>query len=211
MAIRAVIFDFGNVICAFDNDVFLRALLPCSGLGLDALKEAIYGSDLPRKYESGRISSGEFYREAAQRGSLSVSMEEFFRAFNGIFTPIPSTSALIRELKKRYKVGLLSNTNEWHYEHYFKNVEVFPLFDSVTLSFEVKEMKPGGRIYRDAIEKLGARPEECVFIDDIEDYAEGARREGMKGIRYVSPESLLDSLRALGVTTGFRDASGVNL
>jgi putative hydrolase of the HAD superfamily len=126
-------------------------------------------------------------------------MEEFFRAFNDIFAPIPSTSALIRDLKGKHKIGLLSNTNEWHYEHYFKNVEVFPLFDSVTLSFDVKEMKPGPRIYRDALGKLGVRPEECVYIDDIEAYAEGARRVGMKGVRYVSHDSLLESLRALGV------------
>lgn len=198
--IRAVVFDFGNVISAFDNGRFLRALLPRSKNGLEALREAIYGSDLPRRYESGAISSEEFYREAARIGRLAVSREEFFRAFNDIFTPIPSTSALIRELKKNYRVGLLSNTNEWHYEHYFKDVEVYPLFDSVTLSFAVGEMKPGERIYRDALGKLQVAPEECAYVDDIEAYAEGARRIGMKGIRYVSHESLLAALRTLGVT-----------
>ena len=197
--IRAVVFDFGNVICKFDNDVFLRALLPRAESGFEALKEAIYGSDLPRRYETGLISSEEFFREATRIGNLSAAREEFFRAFNDIFTPIASTSALIRELKKRYRVGLLSNTNEWHYEHYFKSVDVFPLFDSVTLSFAVREMKPGEKIYRDALGKLGAAPEECVYIDDIEAYAEGARKVGMKGIRYVSHEGLVDSLRAMGV------------
>ena len=197
--IRAVVFDFGNVICKFDNDVFLRALLPRAASGFEALKEAIYGSDLPRRYETGLVSSEEFFREASRIGNLSVTREEFFRAFNDIFTPIDSTSALIRELKKRYRVGLLSNTNEWHYEHYFKSVDVFPLFDTVTLSFAVREMKPGEKIYRDALGKLGAAPEECVYIDDIEAYAEGARRVGMKGIRYTTHESLLESLRSLGV------------
>ena len=197
--IRAVVFDFGNVISAFDNERFLRALLPGAAFGFDALKEAIYGSDLPRRYETGAISSEEFFREASRIGGLSVSREGFFRAFNDIFTPIPSTSALIRDLKKKYRVGLLSNTNEWHYEHYFKGVEVFPLFDSVTLSFAVKEMKPGEKIYRDALDKLDVAPGECAYVDDVEAYAEGARRVGMKGIRYVTHESLLDSLRSLGV------------
>jgi putative hydrolase of the HAD superfamily len=197
--IKAVVFDFGNVICQFDNDLFLRSMLPHTGKGFRELKEAIYASDLPRRYETGLVSSENFYREATRLGNLSIPMEVFFRAFNDIFTPIPSTYALIRELKKRYRVGLLSNTNEWHYEHYFKSVEVFPLFDSVTLSFDVKEMKPGAGIYRDALGKLGVQPEECVYIDDIEVYAEGARRLGMKGIRYVSHDSLVESLRALGV------------
>lgn len=197
--IKAVVFDFGNVICKFDNGLFLRSLLPHTDKSFGELKDAIYASDLPRRYETGLVSSEEFFREAARKGNLSVSMGEFFRAFTDIFTPIPSTFALIRELKKRHKVGLLSNTNEWHYENYFKSVEVFPLFDSVTLSFDVKEMKPGAGIYRDALGKLDVPPEESVFIDDIEAYAEGARRVGMNGIRYASHASLVESLRALGV------------
>ena len=197
--IKAVVFDFGNVISAFDNDIFLRKLLPYTNLTFGELKEGIYGADLHRRYESGRVSSEGFFLEVVRGCRLSISREAFFEAFTDIFTPIPATFGLIRSLKGRYRVGLLSNTNEWHYEHYFKKVEIFPLFDSVTLSFAVKEMKPGTGIYRDALDKLRAGPEECVYIDDIEAYAEGARRVGMKGIRYVSHESLLESLRALGV------------
>ncbi len=197
--IRAIVFDFGNVVCAFDNDIFLRSLLRFTSLRFDELKAAIYASDLHARFESGRISSEEFFREASRGGVLSASRDEFFRAFLEIFTPIRSTFRLIRELKESYQVGLLSNTNECHFEHYMKNVEVFPLFDSVTLSFEVKEMKPGERIYRDALGKLGVLPGECVFIDDIEAYAEGARRVGMKGIRYVTHGALLDSLKEAGV------------
>jgi glucose-1-phosphatase len=197
--IKAVIFDFGNVICSFDNDIFLRNLLRYTDMRFEDLKAAIYASDLPVRFETGLISPGEFFREASERGDLSAPWEEFFKAFLEIFTPIPSTFRLIRELKKTYRIGLLSNTNEYHYEHYFKKVEIFPLFDSVTLSFEVKEMKPGERIYRDAVGKLRVLPVECVYIDDIETYAEGARRLGMEGIRYVTHGALLKSLDAAGV------------
>lgn len=205
--IRAVVFDFGNVVCAFDNNKFLQALLPFSVKDFDALKEAIYGSDLPRRYETGLVSSDEFYREAARIGGLSISKEEFFRAFNDIFTPIVSTSELIRSLAGRYRIGLLSNTNEWHYENYFKSVDIFPLFDSVTLSFAVKEMKPGEGIYRDALRKLRAAPQECIYVDDIEAYAEGARRLGINGILYESHGGLVASLQALGVDI-LRDKPG---
>lgn len=197
--IKAVIFDFGNVVCSFDNDLFVRNLLRFTSLRFDELKAAIYASDLYSLYETGRISPEEFFREVSQSGGLSASRKEFFGAFLGIFTPIPSTFRLTRELKEAYKIGLLSNTNRCHYEHYIKKVEIFPLYDSVTLSFEVKEMKPGEGIYRDAVGKLRVLPEECVYIDDIEAYVEGARRVGMKGIRYVAHDALLDSLHAAGV------------
>ena len=156
--IQAVIFDFGNVICAFDNDVFLRNLICHTDRRFDDLKMAIYASDLPARYETGRISSEDFFREAARRGNLSVSREDFFKAFTGIFTPIPSTFRLIRQLKERYKIGLLSNTNEWHFEHHIRAVDVFPLFDAVTLSYRVKAMKPAEEIYRDSLQKIGLPP-----------------------------------------------------
>lgn len=197
--IGAVVFDFGNVICSFDNDIFLRKLLPHTERTFEEIKEGIFGSDLHRRYECGTISSEGFYREAAETARLAISREAFFEAFNGIFTPIPTTFALIRGLKGKYRIGLLSNTNESHFERYIRKVEVFPLFDSVTLSFAVGEMKPAAGIYRDALGKLGTVPEECVYIDDIEEYAEGARRVGMKGIRYASDGSLPESLRSLGV------------
>ena len=197
--IKAVIFDFGNVICSFDNDTFLRSLLRYTDKRFDELKAAIYASDLPARYETGLISSEEFFREAAARGDLSAPREEFFKAFTEIFTPIPATFRLIRDLKEKYKIGLLSNTNEFHYERCFRKMEIFPLFDSVTLSFEVKAMKPDERIYRDAVGKLRVRPGECVFIDDIEAYAEGASRLGMQGIRYLTHAFLLESLEAAGV------------
>ncbi len=197
--IRCVVFDFGNVICSFDNGIFLRNLLPYAGMTLEELGEAIFDSDLHRRYELGLVSSEEFYREAVRRGRLTISREEFFDAFNGIFTPIPETSELIRSLKGKYRVGLLSNTNECHFERTIRRVGVYSLFDSVTVSFEIREMKPAEGIYRDALSKLGAVPEECVYIDDVEEYAEGARRQGMKGIRYLGHDLLLESLRAEGV------------
>ncbi|MBI5419581.1 MAG: HAD family phosphatase [Deltaproteobacteria bacterium] len=197
--VKAIVFDFGGVICRFDNDIFLRNLLPYTDKGFDELKERIYGSDLPRRYETGLVSSEEFFREVVRRCGLSITREKFIEAFTGIFTPIPSTFRLIERLKGRYKIGLLSNTNAWHYEFHFKNAGVLHHFDSVTLSFEIKEMKPGEKIYRDALGKLAVKPEECVYIDDIEAYAEAAKRIGIQGIHYVSHEALVADLKSLGV------------
>jgi len=198
-AVKAIVFDFGNVICAFDNSIFLRGLLPYTGKSFGDLEELIYRSDLPVRYETGLITSEEFFGKVSERCNLSISRERFIDAFTGIFTPLPGTFRLIRELKERYRVGLLSNTNEWHYEYFFKTIDIFPWFDSVTLSYKVKEMKPGPRIYRDALEKLKVEPKECVYIDDIEAYAEAASGLGMRGIRYVSDASLRESLGAFGV------------
>ena len=197
--IRGVIFDFGNVICSFDVEIFLAKLHEWSGLDVETLRDRIYGSRLHSRYERGEISSERFYREISRLTGARVSAEEFAEGFTDIFTPLESTHGLIRALKGRYRLGLLSNTNEWHFERHIRKVPVFPLFDAVTLSFEVGALKPEPEIYLDALRKLSLPPEACVFIDDIGKYAEGAAALGIRGIRYTGPAELLRELSGLGV------------
>lgn len=200
--IRAVVFDFGNVISAFDYGSFFRAIGQGGRASPAEMMEAIVASGIHRDYERGAISSDRFFAAAAELLGVTVGKEAFFEAFSGIFTPIETTSALIRSLKGDYRIGLLSNTNEWHYEHTIRAVPVFGLFDAVTLSFEVGALKPAEAIYRDVLRKLGLPPRECAYIDDIEEYARGAERAGMAGIRYESHAQLLRDLSARGVRAG---------
>lgn len=199
--IKAVVFDFGNVICTFDMKRSVARLSKLTGFSPSRLaKAAAYATRHAVEYETGLISSDEFFRRVVTDNGIPISREDFVDAFTHQFEPIPLTFELIRRLKPRYKLGLLSNTNEWHYEFGIKTVEVFPLFDTVTLSFEVKAIKPAEKIYRDALAKLNVRPEETVYIDDVREYAEAATALGMRGIRYTDHAWLLRSLNELHVT-----------
>ena len=198
-ALEAVVFDFGNVLCTFDNRRILAGLAPLCGLTQAELGRRIAGSDLPRAYESGEIDSPAFLAGLSALCGHVFGEAVFLRAFTGIFTPIEPVWHLIRALKPRYRLGLLSNTNPWHFEHSIRPTAVFPLFDAVTLSYEVRAMKPDPRIYADAVAKLALPPSACVFIDDLPTNAEGARAAGMHGLTYTGPEALRVELRALGI------------
>jgi len=197
--IRGVIFDFGNVICSFDVEIFLAKLHGWSGLDVETLRDQVYGSRLHSRYERGEISSEEFRDRIVRMTGARVPVEAFEEGFTDIFTPLGDTQALILGLKGKYRLGLLSNTNECHFRRHIRRVPVFPLFDAVTLSFEVGALKPEPPIYRDALRKLSLPPEECVYIDDIVEYAEGARALGIHGIRYTGHAELLRELSGLGV------------
>jgi putative hydrolase of the HAD superfamily len=76
------------------------------------------------------------------------------------------------------RTGLLSNS--WGA---FYPTHLFPeLFDAVVISAEVGMRKPESRIFQLAIEQIGLRPEECVFIDDIEENIVAAEAVGMVGV-----------------------------
>jgi glucose-1-phosphatase len=198
--VKAVIFDFGNVICTFDMRLFVEKIEPLTTIPASRLHEILHTSfDLGRAYETGLMTSDQFFQQISERYALTISKQNFVRAFTDVFTPIPSTLQLIKTLKSSYKLGLLSNTNEWHYERVIRRYDVYPLFDAVTLSFEVGAMKPAKKIYHDALTKLGVRPDDCIYIDDIQENLDGAAQLGIRGILYTSHEKLVSELREAGV------------
>jgi HAD superfamily hydrolase (TIGR01509 family) len=71
----------------------------------------------------------------------------------------------------------------------------------VTVSFKVGALKPDRKIYLDALDKLGVRAEESVYIDDVREYADAAGALGIKGIHYTSHEDLVRYLRSLNIPT----------
>ncbi|MCA9385868.1 HAD family phosphatase [Candidatus Dojkabacteria bacterium] len=198
--IKAIIFDFGNVISTFDNDLFIARIDAYSNFNTEELHNLIYEeSGLTDLYERGEISSNELFEEISKLCNLSMPIDKFRIAYGDIFTPIPTTIDLVKKLKQKYKIALLSNTSEWDFEIGIEACEVFDLFDAVTLSHVVGVKKPGQEIYNDSLGKLGLKPEECVYIDDIKEYADKAKELGIHGIHYKSQDGLMGSLKALGI------------
>lgn len=194
-AIKAVLFDFGNVVCQFDNARFLEGLASLCGRPTEDLKVALYQqSTLTQDYEAGRIDSMAFREGVSALCGMDLPEADFIRVYTDIFTPIESTFELIRKLKPRYQLGLLSNTSPWHLEHAIQTTDVFPLFDSVTLSFKVGANKPDPRLFEDALSKLGLMAEECVYIDDRQAFAQAATAHLMHGITYTTPAALMADL-----------------
>ena len=199
--IRGVIFDFGKVIADFDINPILERLSAICNIQSEELGRRFQeDSSLARDFESGAISSDQFLGEVSRLCGHEFCEEEFIPIFTGIFTPIRPTCDLIRKLKGRYRLGLLSNTNPLHFQYGIQTSEVFPLFDAVTMSFQVKALKPDPRLFEDSLEKLDLVAEECVFIDDISAFAEAANGCLLHGIHYHGHQELLQDLKILKIS-----------
>jgi putative hydrolase of the HAD superfamily len=199
--IRGIVFDFGNVLCSFDIETLVHNLATLSSAPARQIREGLKrSSEVARKYETGLISSAEFHVELCRRTGIAAPLEEFRKAYCDIFVPIPASFDLVRQLKRSYRLGLLSNTSEWHFESAIRSVEIFPLFNAVTLSFQVKVLKPAEPIYRDMLTRLGLSAGECVYIDDLAENVDAARRLGFCSILYTSHEELLGILHTCGVS-----------
>lgn len=198
--IQAVIYDFGNVVCSFRVTSFFENLARHSSCTVEQLLNLMPEiSHLAIEYESGHMTSREFFTAFCALAGISITEEAFVTSYVTIFSPITGTYDAIRKLAGRYRVGLLSNTNEWHFEHAIRSVEVFPLFDAVTLSYEVGAMKPAPVIYEDMLEKIGVPAHACVYFDDIQENVDAGARAGMHARLFTTAEAMQDDLAALGV------------
>jgi glucose-1-phosphatase len=199
----AVIFDFGNVICSFSVDLFINGLSERSGKSREQMLQIMPGINrLAVEYETGLVSSEDFFSRLCTLADITITRDDFLHAYTDIFSPIQETHALIRELKPAYKLGLLSNTNEWHYLHSIRPVEVFPLFDAVTLSYEVKAMKPAPAIYADMLRKLDLPAERCIYIDDLHENVVAAAGLGLHALHFTGSGRLRAELQSLGILAG---------
>lgn len=194
--IRSLLFDLGNVLVPFDIHRAYRALSLHSGLPQDEVATLIKESGLYPLYESGQCKTEDFRDRFSELLGLNLSQEEFREVWNCIFLPETSTSEeLILDLKQRYRLVLLSNTNELHYEWLRERYPILNHFDAYTLSYEVKAMKPDERIFAAAVANAKCEPGECFFTDDIEPYIEAARRFGIDAEQFSSEETLRHQLR----------------
>jgi glucose-1-phosphatase len=154
-------------------------------------------------WQEGRISPHDWHQYLARRLGSSLTFEQFTQIWNRALDPQPiQSTAFLEKLGEGYRLGLLSNTDPIHVAHMESSFEFLRLFHARTYSCSVGASKPNPLIYREALRACRVSTEEAVYVDDIAVYVEAARRLGMSGIVYQSPEQLVADLRDVGIDVG---------
>ncbi|MBM3755454.1 MAG: HAD family phosphatase [Acidobacteria bacterium] len=199
--LRTIIFDLGNVIIPFDFKRGYSALAAHVDYPAEEISPRIRATGLVERFETGLIEPRPFVDELTRAIGAPITYEQFCELWTSIFlehTLIPIE--LMRELKKSYRMVVLSNTNAIHIGMVREQYPILGEFDQLVLSHEVKAMKPSPLIYSAAVEAAQARPDECFFTDDIAAYVEGARAFGIDAEQFLGYDKLLTDLRARGVS-----------
>jgi putative hydrolase of the HAD superfamily len=197
---KAIIFDFGNVVGLFDHRIASRRLAAFSSLPAEAVHAHLFGTPLEEEYESGRITSAEFLRRIVEVCGLRCSTEIAASAYADIFRPNREVCALLPRLKSRYRLLLASNTNDLHARRFLRQMaEPLGYFDALILSHEIGTRKPKAEFYAHCQRLAGCEARECVFIDDLPANVTGARACGWQGIVYRDFNALVDDLSAFGI------------
>jgi len=191
----AIVFDLGQVLVQFDYKYFVEKVNKHSaGIGEQFLKLYQQNYNIHRDFEKGKISEKIFIAQMLEYLEHCIDEETFCKYWSDIFSFNEGVIALLPELKKNYKLYLVSNTNSIHKKFGYENYEFLQLFDKIFLSHEIGFIKPEEEIYR-VVEKVSGFPsEEHIFIDDVLEYVDAAKSLGWDGIQFVGYEDLLNNL-----------------
>ncbi|MGD0580451.1 MAG: HAD family phosphatase [Bryobacteraceae bacterium] len=198
--IRALIFDLGRVLLNLTPEASYARMAALSGLSRDEIQLRLRDSRLNYEFESGRISARDFAQKVCGLLGTAVPFEDFREVWYAMVDQgaiIPEQ--FIASLHKSYRLVLLSNTNELHFDMLKERCPMLSHFDGYTLSYEVGVQKPDEAIYRDAVAKANCQARECFYTDDIQAYVEAARRIGIQAAQFRGLEELKTDLRGAGV------------
>jgi|GEM_PF-2321426 len=106
---------------------------------------------------------------------------------------------LIEQLRKKYKIGLLSNYNHVWLEEIFHKHNLNQYFDAIYISSRHRMIKPEQGAYVKALSMLGLREGEVIFVDDVITHIDAAKKLGINGILYTSVTQLKTDLQNLGI------------
>lgn len=199
LPVRAVAFDIGGVLEVpagrdldgrWERRLGLRrgeffGRLRRSGLGRDAnlgrISEAEFASALGRLYGLDRPATEELLAELWDWyvGELNTTMAAYFQ-----------------RLRPRYRTAILSNAAEGGRREEERRYRFASMADVLVYSYEVGIEKPDQRIYEITCQRLGVRPSEVVFLDDLEVNVVAARRLGMRAVLFQSTAQAITDVEA---------------
>lgn len=180
---RAFLFDIGNVLVRLEFSRGLRAVAALS----DAADEGdvlalINAIKLP--YEDGQMSRADFLAQSMDVLKFRGTEAQLIAAWQDIFSVNEPMYALVDQLRAKYPLFLLSNTNDLHVDALFRDFPVFAHFTGATYSHVARASKPHREIYEIACRDHGLTPAETFFIDDLPENIAAAQSLGFHTHQY---------------------------
>lgn len=191
--IKNIIFDLGGVIITLDRERCLNAFAKTVGvLDFGEYLNAYAQKGFFAAFENGDITAAQFRDEVRKISTKKeLSDEQIDFALNAFLSEIkPEKIKLLFELKKKYNLYLLSNTNPiaWQCsQEIFKQsagISMEEMFDILFRSYQMKKSKPGRAIFQQVLDESGVKAEETLFIDDASANIQTAAEMHFKTLLY---------------------------
>jgi putative hydrolase of the HAD superfamily len=201
MGFKAIIFDYGEVLCYAPTPEQIARLAGYFGVAVDALRklwERNRGA-----FDRGDLTPMAYWSMLADDAGATIQPREMKEICDLDITMWSNVNSNMVEWARQLratgmKVGLLSNMHHEMVAYCRQHFAWLNSFDSLTFSAEVKLIKPDPAIYEHTLNSLSVRASEALFLDDREINVQAARKLGITAIRFQSIAQLRRELQAAG-------------
>ena len=204
--IKNIIFDLGGVVLDIDESIVYKELEKM-GISTSELAHSKEFIDIMSKFDTGIYTAPTFRKKTkALLGQEKMTDQRFDAIWNAMLLDIPRERiAALEQIRKYYKIFLMSNSNVIHYDLYVRDLqlrfgynEFDELFNKSYFSFAEHLEKPDPRFFELILDHEELLPEETLFIDDTAANIEVAKSLGIKTY-HISREELVRNLFENGV------------
>lgn len=186
-AIRCVLFDLGGVLVRFQGVERVAEWLGDPAVGEEHWRRWLRSASV-RDFERGRLSPDEFATGFLDEFRLDLSPEELLRELLGFVSgPLEGATELLDELRPRFLVACLSNTNALHWPLLFRRMGLVDRFERAFASCETGLLKPDPQAFQHVCHELDLSPSKILFFDDARLNVDAARAQGLAAVRAHSP------------------------
>ena len=195
--VKNIIFDLGGVILNIDYKLTAKAFKEVGVINFDEIYSQAKQGQVFDKLETGELTPDEF-REYMKEIVSSLQLSDIDKAWNAMLLDLPVQRIdLLKKLKNKYRLFLLSNTNEIHVKCFRKIIEssygenIFDaIFEHQYYSSDIGMRKPNAECFQYVLEKNGIEPSETLFIDDSIQHVEGARKLKINAYHLIPGEDI---------------------
>lgn len=187
--IKNIIFDLGGVIINLDIHKTIFEFNKLAEIPFESIYTQINQNTVFDLFDKGLISESDFFEELKKIINTHKTNQELITAWNAMLLDFPlERLSLLETLKSKYRLFLLSNTNETHIKAFesdlfktsgSKNLE--PYFEKVYYSCRMGMRKPDQIIFDHVLNENKLIPEETLFIDDTQQHVDSALKSGIHG------------------------------
>ena len=199
--IKAIIFDYGNVLLDWDPRYVYRRYFPNDPEGMERFLKEINFMEWNAEQDRGRpfaegvaILSEQFPQYA---DLVSAYPAHWIDSVGSAFT---GTVEILKRLRQAgYSLYGLSNWSAETFPQESAKYDFFELLDDMVISGAVGYIKPEPEIYQIMLDKIQRPAHECLFIDDSLPNILQANKMGFATIHFISSTQLEDELNQMGI------------
>lgn len=196
--IKNIIFDMGRVLLKFDPFVSLNTY--CENKeDMDLIYKELFEGQEWIMGDEGKITNGGRYELVKERvpERLHRTLKLVVENWDMCMEPVDGALEFYQFVKEKgYHTFVLSNACNSFYNYFPKHYDL-KSFDGVVVSSDIKMIKPNPAIYDYILKTYDLKPEECLFIDDVEANVEAAEAVGIKG--FVFKNNYEELMKILGM------------